>query len=273
MMTNANRPQLTEQDIKQVSWRYMCAAQIGWNYERMMSVAYMHAVYPALVKLYGDDKQKMQDIMKTELQFFNTSPFMAAFIIGMDLALQNEKGIEAKDTVVAIKTSLMGPFAAVGDALFGAVLPTIFGSLAAYMGQEGNPLGAIIWLVAALVIWFLRFFELPLAFKQGSKLLTGMSSLLQDLTDSATLLGVLVIGGLIPTVVKVITPYQFVMGEKTLILQDDMLNKIMPGLVPLALVSFAYWLLGCKGMNSTKVIWLLLVLSILAHAFGILAIG
>lgn len=272
-MTNSNRPQLTEKDIKQISLRYMTAAQIGWNYERMMNVAYVHAIYPALVKLYGHDKKVLKDMLQTEMQFFNTSPFLTAFIIGLDLSLQNEEGEKSKDTVAAVKTSLMGPFAAIGDALFGAVLPTIFGSIAAYMGQEGNPIGVIIWLIAALTIWGLRFFELPIAFKQGKKLLGSMNTLLNHIMEAAMLMGVLVVGGLIPSVVKVIVPYQFVMGEKTLILQDDMLNKILPALVPLSLVGLAYWLLGLKKMNSTRVIWLFLILSILAYAAKVLAIG
>lgn len=81
--------------------------------------------------------------------------------------MQVEDGSKSKDAVAAIKTSMMGPFAAVGDSLFGAVIPTIFGSLAAYMGLEGNPLGVLLWLLVSLIILFLRYFELPIAFREG----------------------------------------------------------------------------------------------------------
>lgn len=270
-MTKSNY-ELTPQDLRQVSLRYMFGGQLGWNYERMMSVAYARAIYPALAKMY-DDKDELKAIMQTELQFFNTSPFLSAFIIGMDLAIQSEEGIESKETVAALKTSMMGPFAAIGDALFGAVIPTILGSLAAYMGLEGNPLGVILWLVVAAIILGLRYFELPIAYKQGKKLISTMSGLLQDLTESATLLGVLVIGGLVPTVVKVMVPFKIVIGKKDVLLQTDMLDKIMPALVPIALVGLAYYLLGKKNLNSTRVIWIFLILSIICYSLKILAIG
>ena len=271
MMKSSKR--LTSKEINRISRRYMFGGQLGWNYERMMNVAYARAIYPALEKLYGKESNELKEMMKMEMQFFNTSPFLTAFILGLDLSIQEKEGVRSKETVAAMKTSLMGPLAAVGDSLFGAVIPTICGSLAAYMGLEKNPVGVLIWLAVAVVILCLRFYELPIAYKQGQKLLQHMGGLLQDVTDAATLLGVLVVGGLIPTVIKVVTPYEFVMGEKTLALQVDVLDKLLPAVIPLLLVSLAYWLLGRKGMTSTKAIWFFLVLSILLHATGILAIG
>lgn len=37
------------------------------------------------------------------------------------------------DPVSGIKAGLMGPFAPIGDSIFGALIPTIFGALAANM--------------------------------------------------------------------------------------------------------------------------------------------
>jgi PTS system mannose-specific IID component len=48
---------------------------------------------------------------------------------------------------------------------------------------------------------------------------------------------------------------------------------ICPKLVPAALVGFVYWLLGKKGMTSTKAIFIVLVLSIALGAFGIICKG
>lgn len=264
---------LTKEDLRKVSLRYMLGGQLGWNYERMVNVAYVHAIYPALVKLYGKDSPELKEILQSEMQFFNTSPFLTAFILGMDLTLQNESGIEAKDAVTSIKTSLMGPFAAIGDSLFGAVLPTIFGSLAAYMGLKGNPTGIIIWLISAVVVWCLRYFELPIAFNEGKKLLTSVGNLLHNLTESATMMGVLVIGGLIPTVVNVSIPFNLTIGKKSLSIQKDIFDQLMPSLVPIILVALAYWLLSFKKLNSTKVIWIFLILSIIMYSCKILAVG
>ncbi|QGV16949.1 PTS system, mannose-specific IID component [Lacticaseibacillus paracasei subsp. paracasei] len=264
---------LTKEDLRRVNLRYMFGGQLGWNYERMMNVAYVHAILPAMIKMYGDDSDVLRDMLQMEMQFYNTSPFLSAIITGMDLSLQNESGTKSKEAVAAIKTGLMGPFAAVGDSLFGAVIPTILGSLAAYMGMKGNPIGVIIWLLCAIVILGLRYFELPIAYREGKKLVSNVGNLLNNLTDAATLLGVFVIGGLIPTVVNVIVPFKLTIGKKSLAIQADMLDQILPALVPIALVALAYWLLGCKKMNSTRVIWVFLIGSIVLYSLKLLAVG
>lgn len=264
---------LTKEDLRRVNLRYMFGGQLGWNYERMMNVAYVHAILPAMIKMYGDDSDVLRDMLQMEMQFYNTSPFLSAIITGMDLSLQNESGTKSKEAVAAIKTGLMGPFAAVGDSLFGAVIPTILGSLAAYMGMKGNPIGVIIWLLCAVVILGLRYFELPIAYREGKKLVSNVGNLLNNLTDAATLLGVFVIGGLIPTVVNVIVPFKLTIGKKSLAIQADMLDQILPALVPIALVAVAYWLLGRKKMNSTRVIWVFLIGSIVLYSLKLLAVG
>lgn len=264
---------LTKEDLRRVNLRYMFGGQLGWNYERMMNVAYVHAILPAMIKMYGDDSDVLRDMLQMEMQFYNTSPFLSAIITGMDLSLQNESGTKSKEAVAAIKTGLMGPFAAVGDSLFGAVIPTILGSLAAYMGMKGNPIGVIIWLLCAIVILGLRYFELPIAYREGKKLVSNVGNLLNNLTDAATLLGVFVIGGLIPTVVNVIVPFKLTIGKKSLAIQADMLDQILPALVPIALVALAYWLLGRKKMNSTRVIWVFLIGSIVLYSLKLLAVG
>ena len=264
---------LTKEDLRRVNLRYMFGGQLGWNYERMMNVAYVHAILPAMIKMYGDDSDVLRDMLQMEMQFYNTSPFLSAIITGMDLSLQNESGTKSKEAVAAIKTGLMGPFAAVGDSLCGAVIPTSLGSLAAYMGMKGNPIGVIIWLLCAVVILGLRYFELPLAYREGKKLVSNVGNLLNNLTDAATLLGVFVIGGLIPTVVNVIVPFKLTIGKKSLAIQADMLDQILPALVPIALVALAYWLLGRKKMNSTRVIWVFLIGSIVLYSLKLLAVG
>lgn len=264
---------LTKEDLRRVNLRYMFGGQLGWNYERMMNVAYVHAILPAMIKMYGDDSDVLRDMLQMEMQFYNTSPFLSAIITGMDLSLQNESGTKSKEAVAAIKTGLMGPFAAVGDSLFGAVIPTILGSLAAYMGMKGNPIGVIIWLLCAIVILGLRYFELPIAYREGKKLVSNVGNLLNNLIDAATLLGVFVIGGLIPTVVNVIVPFKLTIGKKSLAIQADMLDQILPALVPIALVALAYWLLGRKKMNSTRVIWVFLIGSIVLYSLKLLAVG
>ncbi|MDU7870749.1 MAG: PTS system mannose/fructose/sorbose family transporter subunit IID [Pantoea sp.] len=47
-------------------------------------------------------------------------------------------------------------------------------------------------------------------------------------------------------------------------------DQIMPGLIPLLVVGFTYWLLGLKKMNSTRVIFVLIALGIIGYNLNIL---
>src|SRR5699024_11670724 len=86
---------------------------------------------------------------------------------------------------------------------------------------------------------------------QVTKLIDSASGKLNAITDSAILLGVTVVGALIPTVIKAKVPYVFHTGKITLKMQT-ILNQIMPSLVPVLLVTLVYWLLGKKGVRSEE---------------------
>lgn len=263
-----NEVKLTKKDISSLSKRWIMGSQITWNYEKQMAVGYLWAMLPIIRKLYKDPEQQ-KDMLKTHIQFFNTTPHVGGFICGIDAATEEHEGYKAKETVKGLKTGLMGPFAGVGDTLFGVLFPTIFGSIAAYMGQEGNMIGAIIWLLVNISILVFRTFTVGIGYKEGSKIITSAKDKLDALTAAATLLGITVVGALIATVVRANVTATFTSGEIS-VNGQEILNQIMPCLVPAAVVGLIYWLLGRKKMSSTKAIIFVMVLSILLHAVGIL---
>lgn len=265
--TKTNSGKLTKKDLFRANWRWLWASQLSWNYERMMAPGYFYAVLPFLKRWYKDDE--LVEMMQMQSQFFNVNAYDGNFIIGVDLAIEESQGIKSKDTVAGIKTGLMGPLAGIGDTIFGAIIPTICGSIGAYMGLRGNPIGSILWIIVDLIILFLRFSFLPMGYYQGTKLIDSASGKLNAITDSAILLGVTVVGALIPTVITAKVPYVFHTGKITLKMQS-ILNQIMPSLVPVLLVALVYWLLGKKGVTSTKMIWFVLILGIVLSYFHIL---
>lgn len=263
-----NETKLTKKDINSLSRRWIMGSQMTWNYEKQMGVGYLWAMLPIIRKLYKDPADQ-KEMMKTHVQFFNTTPHMGGFILGIDAATEEYEGMKAKEAVKGLKTGLMGPFAGVGDTLFGVLFPTIFGSIAAYMGQEGNMIGALIWLLVNLAILTFRTFSAGIGYREGSKIITSAKDKLDALTAAATLLGITVVGALIATVVRANVTATFVSGEIS-VNGQDILNQIMPCLVPAAVVGGIYWLLGRKKMTSTKAIIIVMVLSIALHAMGIL---
>ena len=263
---------LTKQDINKVYVRNLFALQYGWNYEKMQGLGYTYVIMPALKRLYKNDPEKMKKALKMQLSYFNTTPAMAHLIVGADMALEEELGIESEETVMAVKTGLMGPLAGVGDTLFIAIYRAIVFSIAAYIAMQGNPVGLIIPLLACAAVMWVRYKFTYIGYNSGRKLATSFADKLAPITEAASILGLTVVGALVPSVINYKTDLAFTMGEVTFALQD-MLDKILPCMLPLGIVMLSYWLLGKKGINSTKLIFILIALGmVLGNLQGMLTV-
>ena len=264
---------LTKADLRQINIRNLVGFQAGWNYERMQHSGYLWIILPQLRKIYGDNTEALKTACRTQCSpFFNTSNFLNTIITGIDLAIEETEGTEGLETVASLKTGLMGPLASIGDSIFGSLLPTIFGALAANMAMEGNPLGIFIWIASCVVVDWFRCKQTYIAYDQGMKLVTTMSDQLNAITDAATVMGVFMVGALVSTNVGIVISAPIDLGGVTVDLQH-IANVICPKLVPAALVGFVYWLLGKKGMTSTKAIFIVLILGIVLGALGWVAKG
>ncbi len=261
--------QLTKKDFNQINRRSLLFFQLGWNYERMQGSGYLFIILPQLRKIYGDDSYELKEMMKIHSQFFNTSNFFNTIITGIDLAMEEEEQYKAKDTVKGMKVGLMGSFAAVGDSLFASLIPTIFGALAGNMAQQGNPVGALIWIVATIAIVIFRWKQLGYAYKEGVSLVTTMQHRLETLTNAATLLGVFMVGALVASIVKVQFAWKPTIGDVTIDVQENV-DMILPKLLPLIIALSIYWLLGRKRMNATRAIFIVLIISIILSALGVI---
>lgn len=261
---------LTDKDFRQMNIRSLLFFQWGWNYERMQGSGYLFTFLPQLRKIYGDDSPELQEMMRTHAQFFNTSNFFNTIIMGIDIAMEEKERYASKESVKGIKVGLMGPFAAVGDAIFGSLVPTIFGAIAANMAQDGNPFGALLWFVAMLAIIVFRWKQLKFAYKEGISLVTTMQHRLESLTNAATLLGVFMVGALVATMIRVQFAWKPQIGDLTVNIQNNA-DMILPRLLPLIIVFAIYWLLGRKKMNSTRAIFIVIIVSIILSALGVIS--
>ena len=238
---------LTKSDINKVYVRNLFGLQWGWNYEKMQGLGYAWVIMPSLKRIYKDDPEGMKQALKMQLSYFNTTPAMSHLIVGADMALEEEFGIEAENAVAGLKTGLMGPFAGVGDTLFIAIYRAIVFSIASYMALEGNALGLLIPIIACIAVMAVRYKFTTMGYAQGKKL---------------AILGLTVVGGLIASVISYKLDLTFTMGEVTLSVQEN-LDKILPCMIPLGIVMLSYWLLGKKNMNSTRLIFVLLGLGMI----------
>ncbi|SCH41495.1 PTS system mannose-specific EIID component [uncultured Clostridium sp.] len=260
---------LTKKDRRSMYRRWIFTAGLGYNYETQQAPSVAFSMAKALRKIYKNEDDYVK-AMDNHFKFFNVTPHMGNIILGATLAMEEKDGLKAYDAVQNLKASLMGPLSGVGDALIWVLLPTVFGSIAGYMALQGNPTGALIWIFINFLLYFAKMGLFELGYQSGTKLITTMSEKINIFTDAISVLGLMVIGTLIATSIKISTPLTFTTGDVTMELQADILDKIMPKLLSVFLVAFVYWLMGKKKWSPTKIIFLIIGISIFGSVAGIL---
>ena len=255
---------LSKKDVNGVFLRWQFTAEISNSFERMQSVAVCASFAPVLKKLYPDEAE-LESALKRHLGFFNTNANWGCLIHGTVLAMEEQRASGAdvpEEIITGVKNGLMGPLAGVGDTVdFGTVQVILF-ALGASFATQGNAFGVVF----VILFGILTFIEARALFGLGYKL--GRESV-HKLIDCASIVGMFVMGALSANIVKVSTPLSWTFGEKTIVLQDT-LNSIAPGLLALAAVMFVFWGIKYKKWTITKLLVILIVVSLVGAFLGIL---
>lgn len=196
----AKELKLTKKDRISV-WLRSTFLQGSWNYERMQNGGWAFAMIPAIKRLYKT-KEERSAALKRHLEFFNTHPYVASPILGVTLALEEERsnGTEVDDiTIQGVKVGMMGPLAGIGDPVFWFTVRPILGALGASLAINGNILGPIIFFVAwNLIRMAFTWYTQEFGYKVGSSITDDLSGgLLQDITRGASILGMFILGALV----------------------------------------------------------------------------
>lgn len=270
-MSSTAPKKLTKKDINTAALRYMWMACNTFNYENQQGPAVVYGLEKALRKIYSDDEEYIASL-NNHFKYFNTTTWMANILLGATLAMEEKDGVSSLEAVQSFKTGMMGPLAGVGDTLIWVLYPTIMGSIAAYMGLEGNPTGAIIWLLLNIFFLFFRFRLFRIGYDSGLKLVTALGSKLAIFTEAASIMGLSVVGALIPSVVKLNVGLVFKTGKVELPIQTDILDKIMPALLPALLTFVVYKLIATKKLTVIQIIFAIILLALVLSYFGVLTV-
>lgn len=107
-----------------------------WNFERYLSYGATFVLMPVLKKIYTSPEERSQ-AMARHMEYFNTHPYMASFVLGAVIRMEIEKQQQPKikqkqkeDEISALKVGMMGPIAAMGDNLFWATIRPYCGLIA-----------------------------------------------------------------------------------------------------------------------------------------------
>lgn len=304
--TTEKKYSLDKKTRQSVMWRSTWL-QGSWNYERMQNGGWCFAMVPVIRKLYPK-KEDQVEAMKRHMEFFNTHPYVASPILGVTMALEEERanGAPVDDVAIqGVKVGMMGPLAGIGDPVFWFTVRPLLAAMGASLAMSGNIMGPILFFVLWNVIriafmWYTQEF----GYKAGSAIASDMSGgLLQKVTKGSSILGMFVLGALIERWVNVtftptVSTVQLQEGayidwanlpagsegirtaleqqaaglslspEKVTTLQQN-LNDLIPGLVPLLLTLLCCWLLK-KKVSPIVIIIALFLVGILGHLAHIL---
>lgn len=278
-MKNKNENSLlTKKDIDKAAWSYIFFAQATQNFERMMGLAFCHVMEPILKKLYKNNPDEYKRALQRHMQFYNTEPQLGALIPGITIAMEEAraKGEDvSEELIVNTKNALMGPFAGIGDSMLVGTYSPILLSIAMSMCiNDGNPVGPLffcaVWLTTIVGLqWYLFHKGYDMGIGAANLFFTN-KALADRITTGLTMMGLVVIGGVAATTVKAKVIYQFVSGDMTLGIQEQIFDKIMPGVLPLMVTLAVWYLMDKKKWSATKIILAIVVFSAIMVFLGIM---
>ena len=269
----ATNAKLSTGALKKAINRHNWALQWCWNYEKMQAAGYAYAMVPVIKELYDDNDEQCRQLER-HMQFYNTHPGASALIFGADVALEESYQAETGDS---LKVALMGPLAGIGDTIQAVLVTPPFNIIAAGLAHEGNAIGAILAsTLPLLALFILRWPLFNYGYKKGVEVINDVSGAgtLDKLQVGASILGVTVMGGFVPSMINKTLPIKLgqdatidgvTVKAKTL---QEVLDAIFPYIVPMVLTFACYWLIKVKKVSPLKVILILTVVTFALGAIG-----
>lgn len=278
-----NAPEkITNKDLMKSWFRWWWANEVPHTYDRMLAPSFLFGMMPSLKKLYKD-KAMLAEAYQRHLMFFNTQAcWGGGTLTGIAISLEESRAKalaegrpeEAVDVTMInnTKVGLMGPLAGIGDAIDSGTVQYIFIAIFLPYAQAGNGLGALLpFLCFATATFVYGYLFTKMGYSLGrnaaKEIMTGAK--IKTLINALGVLGLYMMGIMAAQYVKVSSSLQFVINQKEFVIQD-ILNQILPGILPLATVLALYFYFDKKGLKITRGMIVLTISLIILAAIGIL---
>lgn len=266
---------ISEKEVRNAWLRYYITCEMGISYERLQAVGFCSSLIPILTKLYPE-KEDLRAALQRHLVFYNTEAVFGSAINGIVIALEEQKAngepIE-DDAITGLKTGLMGPLAGVGDSIDWATLKPIIFALGASLSATGNAIGAFVLLLLPILQIAIGTQLSVYGYKMGRASIREIlsSGRIKELINGASTLGLFMMGALSSSYVSLSSPLEFSFGSgnEPFVVQN-IIDSIVPGLLPLLAVLGIYWWLNKKNQNMVMIMLIILAISLLGAITGIL---
>lgn len=236
---------------------------------------FCYSMMPFIDSFYKDKPEEKKAALVRSMSYFNTTIPCSTFIMGLTASME-KKNSEQEDfdanSINAVKSSLMGPLAGIGDSIFWGVLRVIAAGIAVGLGMSGNILAPVVFLLLFNVpSTLIRYYGTFLGYRLGSEYIQKMyeSGLMSILTKCASIVGLVMVGGMTAGMVTFQSKYELMMEGSSILNLQSMLDQIFVGIVPLGLTLLCYYLLKKKNISVTMLIIGVILLGILLSCLGI----
>ncbi|WP_338451168.1 PTS system mannose/fructose/sorbose family transporter subunit IID [Niallia oryzisoli] len=273
---------ITNKDLMKSWVRWWWANEVPHTYDRMVAPSFLFGLMPTLRKLYKNEED-LKEAYQRHLLFFNTQAIWGGgTLTGIATSLEEsrakaiaegrEEEAPSVDMINNTKVGLMGALAGIGDAIDSGTVQYIFIAIALPWATQGSAWGALFPFICFGIATFIYgYFFTKMGYGLGrnaaKELLAGQK--VKTAIDALSVLGLFMMGILAGSYVKVYTSLKFTISEKEFVIQD-ILNSILPGLLPLLTVLAVYLYFDKKGFNITKGMIYLTVTLVILSAIGIL---
>ncbi|MCR0498741.1 PTS system mannose/fructose/sorbose family transporter subunit IID [[Clostridium] innocuum] len=268
---------LTSKEVNRAWLLWLFNNQACYNYERMMGIGFLHAMTPAFRKLYKDNKDLRIEAMQRHTSFFNCEPCLGSSIVGLVLAMEEQKALGAEldnDAITSIKTGLMGPLSGIGDTLIqGVILPLLI-AFAVDFAKGGNWVIPLVFsLVMAIIVFGISRFGFLLGYRKGSDAILSMleNGVIKGLISAASIMGCMVLGALVVNFVTMKCGISIPQAEGSFSMQEQLFDAILPSMLPLLLTLGCYKLLKA-GKSSVLVMLVIIAIGVIGGLTGILSV-
>lgn len=225
------------------------------SFDRLQAFGYCWSMLPVINELYKDPKD-IQQAMKRHSAFYNTEPQMGVIINGITIGMEEQRanGEMIDDTTInSIKLGLMGPIAGIGDSMIPGTFIPILLSIALLLSNNGNPLGAIFYIVTYISLITIGSYKLfYMGYNLGLDAVTLFTSeKASKIREGISRLGILIMGGIAASYVHLTTTLNFEQNSVNIQVQP-LIDNIFPKLLPLLTVILCWYLMSKKGVTPIR---------------------
>lgn len=272
---------LTKKDIFWAWLRFYFVNEVPHSFDRYIAPSLLWALIPVLRKLYKD-KDELKAAYERHLLFFNTQiTWGGGTITGIMSSLEQTRASEvyngeeisvSDDLIYNTKAGLMGALAGIGDSIDSGTVQYIFIAIAIPWAQQGLAIGALFPFICfsvyqILIGWYFANMGFSLGRSAATEIVAGDT--MKSVIEGLSILGLFMMGILAANYVKVSSSLTWAISGKEFVLQD-ILDQILPGLLPILVVGSVYFYFVKRGLKVTRALLGLTVILAVLGFIGIL---